>query len=121
MSSPTDLSSLKEIILGLFPFLARFRTRPIGEGGALEVKSAAGRTEVEGGDAPAARKGDGTGYLYAQLGAGTPPPVIALWWSPTPPPNASWTAIAAFAPVPIATTPGTPIIITTGSGKVFLG
>lgn len=105
----------RRIVIKAFPWLARIGLAPSG---ALQIKSAAGRVEIEGAGPAAARVGDSVGYLYVQTSGGTP---LAIYYSPTPPPAGAWVPIvtAPFPPTP--TTNGTPIAIVTGSGKVKVG
>lgn len=90
----------------------------VSASGALSVRSAAGRTEIEGGPGatllPAARQTDGIGVFYFDTNA------VGLWWSPTQAPHASWVQIANGAAPPTLTTPGTVLVITGGSARVTI-
>ena len=123
--NPAILSWWREVVVGLFPFLARFRTRPAIEGGALEIKSAAGRVELEGGVLSVLRVGDGGRLVFDPGIPGTTPP--GLYYSPNG--TALYAPVATVTPgstvggtVPtlLGSTPGT-AIAPTGSGKVFAG
>lgn len=60
--------------------------------------------------------GGDVGFRYVQVdGSGK---VIAVWWSGTAAPHASWTAWQSGTAAPVATTAGTPVDIATGSGSV---
>lgn len=116
----TALADIASIIAGLFPALRSLALVGAKPRQDLLVTSPSGRTILEG-DASspdAARRGDGVGVLYAQLG---PNGVVALYWSATQAPSANWIPIATGASPPIAATPGTPIAITGGSEKVKCG
>lgn len=109
--SDDALSHWETIILGLFPFLARFR---VASSGALEVKSATSRTELEGGGAAVARVGDMSGRLYRDATSG------ALYYSPSA--TADYVIVASAAGPPVnGATPGTAIVVATGSAKVSSG
>lgn len=111
----TALERWHHITLKCFPWLARIG---LAASGALKIASAAGRTEIEGGGPAAARVGDSVGYLYAQTSAGT---LLAIYYSPTPPPAGAWVPVVTAPVPPSPTTNGTPIAIVTGSGKVKVG
>lgn len=124
-----DLSPLEQwrvIVLKLFPWIARVGIAPSG---ALGIKSAVGRIELEGGGPAVARVGDAIegGWLLFDPGIPT-----------TTPPNLYYSSTSAqgpFAPVAQVLVPGTPppaglyppggthIIgdITSGSAKVTCG
>jgi hypothetical protein len=111
MSAIPELSALKEILYGLLPWAARIRVRPQNEGGALEVKSAAGRTEIEGGGPAALRVGDGGRLAFD-------PTVPTLYYSPDS--SSSYVIVATTIGPPAQDFVGTQVA-PTGSRKVFLG
>lgn len=86
MSDITPLERWKRIVLKAFPWLARIRLAPSG---ALQIKSAAGRIELEGGGPQVLRVGD-VGRLVFDPGV---PMTTApgLYYSPD--------ASSAFTPV----------------------
>lgn len=115
-STITAHQSIRRVLVQLFPWLTDLVLAAGTKGQGLAIRAAGGLLHLAGGptDPGVARVGDGTGYLYAQIGTGN---VIALFYSPTQAPNAAWTPVASgVAPTP--TTPGTAISIQTGSGKV---
>ena len=114
-TAPSPHASLRSIVLALFPWLARCG---LSASSALQLRSAAGRTELEGGGRPAAGKGHRAGRLYLQTPPMLPP---VLWYSPDTAAGASatWTAVDSGVLPPVAaTTAGTAVVIAEGSGKV---
>lgn len=121
MSSPSARSSLREIVVSFFPWIARVR---VDASKALSIRSASTRVVLAGeGETapPVARVADMCGRLVLAppvevSGVITVPPI--LYYSPSP--TAPYVAVAVCAPSipPIPSTPGTPIVIATGSSKV---
>ena len=121
MSDATPLQRWRTITLKLFPWLARIGLAPSG---ALQIKSAAGRTEIEGGGPAALRVGDGGWLLFDPGIPATTPPV--LYYS-------TLSAFGPFSPVVVVAVPGTPPplgmalppggtqIAPSGSSKVTVG
>lgn len=112
MSAPTPRESIAEIIRRRFPWLARVG---IGASGALEVRAASGRIELEGGGAAVGRVGDLvvrlvqdslTGVLYVSTDDAAP---------------RTWAPVASVVGVPLASTAGTRVAIFAGSKKVTCG
>jgi hypothetical protein len=116
MSTPALLVSWREIVLGFFPFLARFTIDPT-PGAALKIKSANALIEIEGGAKGVARNGDFvarfcrdslTGFLYVSSDKEAP---------------YSWTLVPAAA-LPGPPTPadaGAAIVVSEGSERVTCG
>lgn len=115
MSDTHVLQRWRVIVLKLFPWMARFVLSPSG---ALAIKSAAARIELEGGGPAVGRVGDSCGYLYAQTLSGV---LVAVYYSATAPPAALWAPVVMSTAPPTALTAGTPIAIQTGSSKVTCG
>lgn len=111
MSAPAALDSWRAIVTSLFPFLARVG---VSTSGALAIKSAAGRTEVEGGTYPVALATVSmSGRLYWDSIASV------LYYSPDA--TAAYVPIATGIIPPLPATPGTSIVVATGSEKVKSG
>ncbi len=110
-TAPTPLKSLRSIILGLFPWLARCGLAPSG---ALALRGVAGRTELEGGGRAAA----GKGHAVVRLSYDNPP--TTLYYSTDLVAPFSWTAVppAALPGPPLPTDAGVLVRILEGSGKV---
>lgn len=105
--------SMRSVFLELFPWLARFG---LSASGALAIKSAAGRTELEGGGSPALASRDIGGRLIWDAMLST------LFYSPS--------ATGAYVAVTVSATPGVPplpgavgttIALGPGSQKVSIG
>ena len=113
--TPDLLSHFAEIVTGKFPWLARCG---LAVSGALQLRSAAGRTEIEGGGPAVGRVGDlvirlahdAAGQLYASTDEDAP---------------RTWTPVAAGSTpvtlVPLSADAGTRLAITTGSKAVTCG
>lgn len=108
----------KVIILKIFPWLARIG---LAQSGALAIKSAAGRTELEGGGAAVLRVGD-VAWLILDPGIPTTTPPV-LYYSTV-------SKNGPFLPIALVTVPGAPPnpavdvatqIAGTGSKKVTCG
>ena len=116
-SPAPPLESWREITSTLFPFLKGLRLSTVS--GGLRVLAAASKTlhlQGDSGDPPVARVGDVAGYEYVQLVAGQ---VVAVYRSAANGPASVWTPVASgIAPPVNGVTVGTPITITTGSGRV---
>lgn len=113
---PATLSLWAEILLLIHPWLSRLG---IGASGALEIKSAASRIELEGGGRPAS----GVGHFVTRLAffPGVPASSPALiWYSLTPDPGPyTWVPLFVCGPTgPLATDPGSVVTISEGSTKV---
>ncbi len=116
MSTASLAASTRKLVLRLFPWLTRCGIAPSG---ALALRGAAGRTELEGGGAPLGRVGDEASQIqfYPGVPAVTPP---SLWISYDH--GATWAAcIATIVTGPPPNTPGSPIRITAGSSRVTCG
>lgn len=122
VDAPADppRKSIRKVILDLFPWLARVGLTPAG---ALKIRSAAGRTELEGGGPAAARVGDVAGFEFLEVTTGGGNVVaVALYRSAANGAASKWSLVATGASPPVdGATVGTPITITTGSGKVQIG
>lgn len=111
-------SSLRSLVLELFPWMARFG---LTEKGDLEIKSSSTKIELAGGDAAVHRVGDlGDGGRFTVLAAN-----ILKW---TGPDGSSWTlTFASSSPISISVTPIDGVAgkivakATTGSEKVRSG
>lgn len=111
--APPALSSWRSICLTIFPWMAWFG---VSASKALKIKSAVGRTELEGGGSPALAARDTGGKLawnavdsqvyYLAPGAVAYVPVAVYSFAIGPPP-------LAF--------PGTVVALGPGSGKVSIG
>lgn len=110
MSAPALLKSQRKIITKLFPWLARIGTNLAT--GALGIRSAAGRTEIEGGGPAVARVGDlvmrlctSAGTVYVCFDEG----------------GLVWTALPNIPAPPGPGYSGLRVGISAGSGKVTCG
>jgi hypothetical protein len=118
MADLTSLERWRRIILKLFPWLARIGVAPSG---ALQIKSAAARIEIEGGGPQVLRVGD-VAWLILDPGIPTTTPP-ALYYSTT----SSKGPFTAIATVAIPGSPPDPLtdvatqIAPTGSDKVTCG
>lgn len=116
---PAPLASWRSIVTKLFPWLAY--VGPSSDGG-LSLRAAASKLlhlQGDAGDPAVARVSDGVGVWYAVVVSGA---VAALYWSPSNGTTSSWTLVASGASPPVnGVTVGTPVAITTGSGKVTAG
>jgi hypothetical protein len=112
MTAPALLTSQRKIFTKLFPWLARFGLAPSG---ALAIRSAAGRVELEGGGPGVARVGDLVVRLYLDSASGI------LYASASPAAPYTWTPVASGILPPTPTDAGTSIRVTTGSAKVTCG
>lgn len=108
----SDLRSIAEIVTGLFPWLARIG---LGASGALEVRAASGRVELEGGGPAVSRVGD----FIVRLAQDSLTGVLYVSTDDTAP--RTWAPVASVVGVPLAATAGTRLAITTGSEKVTCG
>lgn len=108
LNAPPARASLRRIILDTWPWLARVG---VVASGALGIRSAAGRTELEGGGAAVLRVGDGGRLAFD-------PTVPTLYYSSSP--TALYVAVAVTTGPPAPTFPGTPVA-PTGSSRVTCG
>lgn len=120
LTAPPAKASIRTVILTLFPWLARVGLSPTK---ALQVRSAVGRLELEGGGPAAARVGDVAGYEYHHVVVtGGNVTAVAIWRSAQNGAASSWLPVAQGPLPPVnGVTMGTPIAITTGSTKVQIG
>ena len=123
-TAPSESQSMKGALLRLFPWLSSVGVDLAS--GALSVKSAAGRTALEGGGPGVGRVGDSTdggGYEFYPGIPGTTPP--SLWYTANQAPGPyTWTQVVT-CPItgPLSTDGGTRVagVIKTGSKKVTSG
>lgn len=115
MADRAAVDRIRSVVEGLFPWVKRIG---VTASGALGIRSAASRTELEGGGRPASGKGHFCVRLAFFPGVpGTTPP--SLWFSNSPTRPYAWTAVAAtIITGPIDTAAGTPVTINEGSAKV---
>lgn len=116
---PTGRTSLRGIILSLFPFLEGFS---LSGSSPLALKSMTGRIDVQGPNGlPAARQSDLCVRLafYPGIPSSVPP---SLWYSESTSAPYSWIPVAVtIVTGPISSAPGTAITIASGSSKVTIG
>ena len=103
------LDALRQVILGLFPWLSGVR---LGSTGGLAVRAAGGTLHLQGdaGDPAVARVGDECGRLYRDTVSGT------LYYSPSA--TAAYSPIASGVGAPLPVTPGTSVQVSSGSARV---
>jgi hypothetical protein len=113
-ASPPAPVSFREIVLGLFPWLARFGLDAVSK--RLQVRSAGDGIDIEGGGPAVGRVGD----LVVRLGLNAGVPSYST----------STSAPYTWLPIPSGSGPGGALLptdagveltITTGSGKVTCG
>jgi len=121
MSAPTLLESVRETVYGLWPWARGIFVRSKDDGGALAIRSASGRIEMQCDPRqglPVARKSDlvvrvwsdGIGGLYLSATESGPPYAWVMLPTPTIPGSP-----------PTSLDAGTPIYISAGSEKVTCG
>jgi hypothetical protein len=112
--------SIRTVVLDLFPWLARIRISAID--GGLCVRAAGKMLHLGGdkGDPPAARVGDVAGFEYLEVTVSAGNVVaVTLHRSAANGTASSWSSVAGGPLPPVdGVTSGTPVTITTGSGKV---
>jgi hypothetical protein len=110
-ATPQPLTSWKEIILGLFPWLARFG--PDASSRRLQVRSAGDGLDLEGGGSPVLRATDTGGKLAANTMDG-----LLYYLAPG---GAAYVPVAVYSAAPgppPPSFPGTVVVLGPGSGKV---